>query len=89
MTDRIGVTEQDALRYHWFDGDFGDLGDKCLSSKIVTTRVDHECHKCQENISSGSRARSDTWIWAGDSSPMSYYFHVNCCRPDTGDEDHD
>ena len=63
MTDAISR----ALRFDPFEGDFGEVGDRILSDKIVTAKKDHpDCHTCGGTARTGTKNRVQIAIIYGE-----------------------
>lgn len=60
-----------------FEGDFGEVGDKTLSDKIVKGRKVHACFHCRKQIIAGELHRSRTDISSGEM--LSYRWCYECC----------
>lgn len=58
--------EAHALMADPFEGDFGEIGDRTLTDKIVTARKVYECHDCCGTISTGEKCRARTDIIDGE-----------------------
>jgi len=74
-----------------FSGDFGDVGGRILSDKMVTNRRGGVCHSCAGNCQLGTRNRVRTEIYDGEL--MRFRWCQACCfamavydiRPSIGD----
>ncbi len=66
-----------ALMADPFEGDFGEIGDRTLSDKIVTARKVYECNDCCSPINPGEKCRARTDII--DSGIHKYRWCHLCC----------
>lgn len=66
-----------ALLFNPFQGDFGDVGDRELSDKLVRFRKARECHCCAHNVKPGTQGRALTMLWQSD-GVMSYAYCTEC-----------
>lgn len=71
------LDEAAILRYHLFQDDFGEPGDRILSDKMVTARKEHTCSECLSTVHPGMRYRHHVGVYNGDLNH--YRFCFDCC----------
>lgn len=68
----------DALKYNPFDGDFGTVGDRCFSDKLVRFRKAGPCHICGFDVRPGMIGRRSVRYWADDKITTTYRYCALC-----------
>lgn len=85
----VDFNEAHALMADPFAGDFGELGDKTLSDKIVKARKGYECNDCCGTISPGEKCRARTDVTDGDIQRYRWCQHCCAAMAVDGSEDED
>lgn len=66
------------LQFDAFEGDFGEIGDKVFSNRMVAGRKKHECSHCCGEIAMGERHRCQVSKFDGEL--MTHRWCGECCK---------
>jgi hypothetical protein len=67
----------DCLSYDPFYGDETEI--IVLKDKMLTTRKEHVCQECRDDISEGSLVRARSEINREEAKKMTFYWCLKCC----------